>query len=445
MAATPAYQPRLSSVSVPVSVSISAIEERLNKEFAGVLYKDDKLEGDNVAVTVSKNGRLSIRADKDKIYFSVPLHIYAKGRWKWDPCKLCPTIDKTEDTAFDMVINTESRFGITEDYSIKTITSTDFEWGNTKPTLQLGPLKIGLARFVEPKMHEQMALMGKLLDKELQNHLNMRKYVVNAWQLIQEPVKLDDGLDAWLNIVPQDVRIAPFQVKNGNLSTRIGITSFISVSTDGKPQIQVNKNLPKLLIDNRLSDDIQIGLTANIPYEHASKLLQEQVAGQTYKFDGDKSQLTVKNATISPGGQQLIMMLDVDGKTKAGLFTKKIAGKIYLRGTPYYDAQSATIKVRDIDYDLDTKDKLLSAASWLAKDKFKEMIQAQVNFPVQGQLTEAKKMLQKNLDQSARVHESVLLRGSIKDIVPENIYLTPAGIKAVITANGNLTATIDKL
>ncbi|WP_317175582.1 DUF4403 family protein [Pontibacter beigongshangensis] len=441
----PAYQPSLSSITIPVSVSVATIEEKLNKEIAGILYKDDKLDGDNVAVTVSKNGKLSMRADKDKIYFSIPLHIYAKGRWKWDPCKLCPAIDKTEDTSFDMVIKTESRIGLTEDYKINTITSGDFEWGNTKPTIQLGPLKIGLARFVEPAIRHQMSNISRQLDKELQQYLDMRKYVSEAWLMVQQPVKLDNNLDAWLSIVPQDVRIAPLLLKNGTLSTRIGITSFISVTTDGKPQQAPNKKLPKLIIDSRFSDEIQIGLTANIPYEHASKLLQAQVAGQTYKLDDDKSQFTVNNASITPGGDQLILMLDVNGRTKAGLFTKKIAGKVYLRGTPYYDAQSASIKVRNLDYDLDTKDRLLHTASWFAKGKLLDIMQAQVNIPVQNQLTEAQKMLQTTLDQSARVHESVLLRGNIRELSPDNIYLTPTGIKAVVNAKGTLTATVDKL
>ncbi|MDX5422933.1 MAG: DUF4403 family protein, partial [Hymenobacteraceae bacterium] len=430
---------------VPVSVSIAAIEQKLNQEVNGVLYKDDKLDGDNVAVTVSKKGKMSIRADKDKIYFSVPLHIYAKGRWKWDPCKLCPSIDKTEDTSFDMVIKTESKISLTEDYKINTITSGDFEWGNTKPVLELGPLKIGLARFVEPAMRSQMATLSKQLDKELQNYLDMRKYVADAWQLVQEPVKLDDDMNAWLTIVPKEVRVAPLQAKNGTLNTRLGITSYITVTTDGKPQLQPNKNLPKLIVDSRMADDIQIGLTANIPYAHASRLLQEQVARQTYKFDGGKSQVTVNDASIAPSGDQLVLMLDVDGKTKAGLFTKKIVGKVYLRGTPYYDAETASIKVRDVDYDLDTKDKLLSTASWLAKNKFKDMIQAQVNIPVKGEFENAKKMLQATLDKQGRVHESLLLRGNIKDIAPDNIYLTQEGIKAVVNAKGNLTATIDRL
>ncbi|GAA4435017.1 hypothetical protein GCM10023188_26640 [Pontibacter saemangeumensis] len=443
--AAPLYKPQLSSITVPISVSIAALESRLNQEVAGVLYKDTNLNDDNVAVTVTKKGRMTVSAGQNKIYFSVPLHIYAKGRWKWDPCKLCPAIDKTEDTSFDMVIKTESTIGLTEDYRISTVTSGDFEWGSTKPTIELGPLRIGLARFVEPALRQQMGVLSKQLDKELQQHLNMKKYVADAWVLLQEPVKLDEAMDAWLTVVPQEVRMAPLHARDGSLSTRLGITSYITVTTDGRPQVELNRHLPRLIIDRRLSDDIQVGLTTVTPYAQASQLLHGQVAGQTYKFDDGKSEVTIKDAAMTPSGEQLVLMLDIDGKTKAGLFTKKLAGKIYLRGTPYYDAATGSIRVRDVDYDLDTRDKLLNTASWMAKNKFIDIIQQQVNIPVQQQLNNTKKMLQATLDKQARVHESLLLRGSIQDIVPENIYLTPEGIKAVVNATGTLTATVDKL
>lgn len=441
----PAYQPRLSSISVPVSIPLAAIEDKLNQELQGVLYKDDNLDDDDMAVTVLKKGRMTIRAEKDKLYFSVPLQVYAKGRWQWAPCKVCPSFSKTESTTFDMVVSTESRFGLTDDYKVNTITSGNFAWGDTKPYIMLGPLKIGLARFVEPAMKQQMSNIARQLGKEIQRRLNLRQYVADTWVQLQQPVKLDDNLNAWLTVQPQEVRMAPLYAQNGSLHTRLGISSYIQISTNGKPQTQVNKTLPRLIIDSRLSDDIQIGLTATVPYTHASALLQQQVANQTYTFDEGRSQLTVKDAAITPGGEQLVLMLDVDGKTKAGLFTKKLVGKVYLRGTPYYDAATASIKLRDVDYDLETKDMLLNTANWLAKNKFKDLIQSQVNIPVQSQLTDVRNLLQQTLNQQGRLHEAVLLRGSVSELAMEHIYLSPTGIQAVVNARGQLTATIDKL
>ncbi|MDQ4141995.1 MAG: DUF4403 family protein [Bacteroidota bacterium] len=445
VAAAPVFERKLSTITVPISFKATTLETKLNQELNGTLYKDDNLEGDNLAVTVTKTGNLGIRAEQNKIYFSVPLHIFAKGRWNWQPCKICPVIDKTESTEFDVVVNTESLLSFTEDYKVKTVTTSNFDWGATKPTLTIGPLKIGLARFVEPAIQNQMSRLSGMLDQEMQNRLNIRQYVQEAWLKLQEPIQLDKTYNAWLTVTPQDIRISPLQAANGEMNLRIGFNSFIETITNGKPQVKVNPNLPKLITDSRLADNVQIGLTGEVPYSHATKLLQEQVAGKTYQFENGKQQVTINNAEISGSGDKLVVMLDINGLAKTGLFTKKIVGKVFLKAVPYYDAATTSIRIRDVDYDLETKDQLLKTASWLAKGRFIRNIQEQINFPVKTQLEQARTLLQNSLDQSARVNDAILLKGNIRSFTPDNIYLTRTSIKAVVTAEGNLTVQIVKL
>lgn len=443
--AAPAFERKLSTITVPVSFQAASLENKLNQELNGILYKDDNLEGDNLAITVSKTGRLGIRAEQNKIYFTVPLHIIAKGRWQWEPCKICPKIDKSESTEFDVVVKTESLLSFTEDYKVKTVTTGDFDWGATKPTLTIGPLQIGLARFVEPAMQNQMMRLSGMLDQEIQNRLNIRQYVQEAWLKLQQPIQLDKTYNAWLTVTPQDIRISPLQAANGQLNLRIGFNSFIETVTNGKPQVKVNPTLPKLITDNSLTDNVQIGLIGEVPYAHATQLIKEQVTGKTYTFENGKQQITVNNAEISGSGDKLVVMLDVNGQAKTGLFTKKIVGKVFLKAIPYYDAATSSIRVREVDYDLKTKDQLLKTASWLAKGRFIHNLQEQINFPVKTQLEQARHLLQKSLDQSARVNDNVILKGTIRSFTPDNIYLTPTSIKAVVNAQGNLMVQIVKI
>lgn len=443
VAAAPALQPRLSTINVPVSFQIKTLEEKLNRDFNGVLYKDEDLSGDNVAVTVSKNGALRILAEGNKISFTVPLHIYAKGRWLWEACKICPTLQKTEDTEFDLVIKSESLLSFTDDYRIKTQTTGDFEWGQTKPVLTLGPLKISLARFVEPAMRQQMGTLTAQLDREIQNRINLKDYVKKAWLQIQQPIPLNQQLNAWLSIQPQDIRISPLVARNGELTLQIGISSYLQAVTDGKPAYTPNPRLPRLITNSQLPNQVQIGLVSELSYDHATKLLKQQVTGQQYTFG--KDQITVHDLAISGSGDKVVLMLDVTGKTKAGLFTKNIAGKIFLKAVPYYDAATASIRVRELDYDLATKDRILQTASWLVKNKFVESMQSQISFPVKSQLDDTRQLIQRTLDQSGRVNDMVLLTGKITEIEPEAIFVTPTSLKAVVNAKGNLSARIEKL
>ena len=442
---TPVFQPRLSTINIPVSFRLITLEDKLNQEFAGVLYKDEDLNGDDLAVTVSKTGRMSMQAEGDKIFFSVPLHVYAKGRWKWEACKICPTIQKTEDTEFDMVVKSQSLVSLTEDYQVKTSTTGNFEWGNAKPFIMLGPIKIGLARFIEPQMRQQMSNLTARLDKEIQNRLLIKGYVQQAWLQLQKPIPIDKKLNAWLTITPQNIRVSPVVARNGELQLQIGLNAYLQTITNREPEVQVNPVLPKLITNSRLANEIQVGLVSELSYAHATTLLKEQLVGKRFTSKDGKDEVLVHDLALSTSQDKMVVMLDVTGKAKVGFLTRNISGKIYLKAVPYYDAATASIKVQNLDYDLNTKDRLLQTASWLAKNKFLQTIQNQISFPVKNQLETARLTLQKTLDQSERLHESVLLKGQITEIVPDTIYLTPTAIKAVVNAKGNLTALIDKL
>ncbi|KAA9340342.1 DUF4403 family protein [Adhaeribacter soli] len=443
-APAPAFERKLSTINVPVSFKVATLQSKLNQEFKGLLYNDENLNDDNVAVKVWKKGDVGIRAENNKIYFTIPLHIWVKGQYKWKACDICPTLEKSESTEFDFTAKSETALAFTEDYKIKTTTVGDFAWGDTKPVIELGPMKIGLARFVEPALRSQLGEITKMLDQEIQARVNIKQYIQQAWVQVQQPIKIDDTYDAWLKITPTAIRVSPLVARNGEISMRIGMNSFIETFTNGKPVFKANPTLPKLVTDSRIPDDVQIGLSGEISYDYATKLLKDQFAGKTFKFEGS-DEVTIKDAAITPSGDKLIVMLDVDGKTKAGFITKKIKGKVFLQAVPYYDAETGSIKVRDVDYNLETRDKLLSSASWLAKNKFRTMIQDQINFPLKSQLEDTKKQIQKALNEQGRVHESVMLRGKVTDIVPDNIYLTPTAIKAIVNAKGNLTISIDKL
>lgn len=436
------FTPKLSTITVPVSFKISTLEQKLNQEITGVLYKDDNLEDDNVKVTVMKAGNLSMQANGNKIYLTMPLHVAATGRWRWEACKVCPRLEKTESTTFDLIIKNESQLSLTEDYQVKSTSTSDFEWGNIKPEITLGPIKIGLARFIEPSLRKQMQTLSAQLDREIHNRIKIKDYAQQAWTQVQQPIPLNKELDAWLTIVPQGIKVSPLMASNGDFLLQIGLSSYLQTVTNGKPKVRLNLILPPLIIDNHLVNNVQIGLMGEISYSHATKILKQQLTGKQFSFANGKDQITVHDVALSGSGDKLVVMLDVTGQTKKGFFTKNMAGKIFLKAVPYFDPETSSIRVRDVDYDLDTKDQLLKTANWLAKNRFVHAIENEVSLPFKAQLANGQKLLQQNLDNASRLNQSVKITGHINEIVPDAIYLTPTSIKAVVNAKGNLSAQI---
>lgn len=441
----PVLERQLSTLSVPVTVPIGALTDRLNRELQGELYRDDKLEGDNVAVVVSKALPLTLNADNDKLSLRLPLHIKAKGRWLWEPCKICPKVDKVEETEFDLVAKSSSKVKLGDDYRLISDSDIDFEWGDQRPELHLGPLTIGLARFVEPVLRRQLKDIGERVDRELGSKLTIKPALERAWAQVQQPVLLDARTQTWLVITPQALKISPLRAEDGKLFMRVGVTSFLETLIGPKPQVTINRKLPPLLTDNRLSDDAQITVGGEVPYTEATRLAREQLVNRVFTFN-QKDQVTVKDVEVLGAGQRLVLMLGVDGQTHAGFIKKKLLGKVYLKATPYYDAPTQTIRLRDVDFTLDTKDRLLKAANWLVHGNLRQRLEQQLAFPVKGQLEQARAMIQGFLDQppAGALPKGIRIGGKLTTFEPGALYLTEKSIRATLVAKGAVNLKLEE-
>lgn len=443
----PVLERQLSTLSVPITVPVAALAERLNQELKGELYRDDKLDGDNVAVTVIKAAPLTLTASGDKLGLRLPLHIRAKGRWLWEPCRFCPKVDKTEETEFDLVAKTTSRVRLDEGYRVVSASDVDFEWGAQRPELHLGPLTVGLARFVEPVMRRQLATIAEQLDRQLSERLTIRPMLQRAWTQVQQPILLDAASQTWLLIQPQALRVSPLRADEGRLFLRVGLTSFLETVIGPKPKPTLNRQLPALVTDPRLSDDAQVTVAADIPYPEATRLARQQLGGKTFGLGKPGDEIKINDVTVGGAGQRLVLMLDVNGQTHAGFFKKKILGKVYLKATPYYDAATQTIRVRDADFTLDTRDRLVRAADWLLHGNLRERLEQQLAFPVKGQLEQARSLVQGFLDKPTpgALPPGLRLGGRLTDFYPGALYLTESSIRATLVAKGAVSLRVDEL
>ncbi|GAB2525954.1 DUF4403 family protein [Rufibacter soli] len=433
---------QLSTITLPVTVPVRVLEERLNQEMNGVLYQDNNLQDDNLEVKVTKAGPIKLTAAFSKLTMEVPLKIWARGRWQWNACTLCKRIQKTEETEFDVTVRTDSRLQVLPDYTLKSYTSGDFVWGARKPTVSFGPLRINLAPFVEPKLKAQMAPLLAQLDQQLQERIPLQTFLNQTWQQIQNPLLLNKQYQAWLSISPQAIRVTPLELQQDQLSLQVGIDAFVHVATGKKPEAKALSGLPRFTPVRTLPQEAQIALASEVPYASLTQMVQQGLKGQTFTFEDGKHQLTIHQAQVSGTGTKLLLALETSGQTKAAFLTKKFSGKIYLQGVPYYDPSTQSIKVRQLNYTLDTQDQLLNTAQWLLKNRLLAQLEQNLDFPVKSQLTTLRQALQAGLAEN-RLQEQVLLRGSGFTLEPDTLFVTPTGIRAHFQATGKLALFVE--
>ena len=121
-----------------------------------------------------------------------------------------------------------------------------------------------------------------------------------------------------------------------------------------------------------------------------------------------------------------------------------INGHIYLKGIPYYNPDTKILSLKDLDYDLDTKNTLIKTANWMFQGKFAAMMEKSMFFPVGEQIAGAQSSIQKMLD-DYEVKKGIHIKGKLKSIVPDKVYLTPDHIYSVVFAEGKVALQVEGL
>ena len=185
---------------------------------------------------------------------------------------------------------------------------------------------------------------------------------------------------------------------------------------------------------NQIADDFKVGIIAEIPLSEAAKLTGDTLVGQNFSFKDGKYNVKVTDIDVYGDGDKMVI--------KSGL-AGNINGKIYFKGTPTYDPATKSVFLDNFDYDLKTKNFLVGTANWLFQGAFTKNMKQAMTFNIGGQIDDMKKQVQANLNK--QVSKGVTLNGSIVDLTPDKVYMTPNSIIAVIKATGKLDIKIDGL
>ena len=435
----PAYQKpvdrvkEVSTLNIPIEIPLLDIERKINEQLGDVLFEDNSLDnngGDNLMLKVNRRQPLQIEAKGGNLFnIKVPVNVWAKAGWKVEKFGLA--VAKYEDTQFDIDINFLTKLTIDERWRISsTTTPNGYKW-ISEPKVKLGFFEIPITTIIEKIIDRELPNVTQSVDIEV-GKINLKPAVETAWKAVQEPFLINEAYQAWLKVTPQEVMMTPLGTKGRNVRISLGMKATTETFLGAKPTAAVMAVVPPLKLADRLEDKFEVGMITQIPYEQARKLAMEQTGGKTYEFKEGKYKITVTDIQLYGQGEDLVV---------ATTLTGSLNGKVFLKGKPYFDQATSTIKMKDLDYDLDTKNKLAKTADWLAHGRFLKMMEPHFSISIASQLEEGKKMIQQNLAGN-KINKSINLNGQLTNLSPDGIYITNAGIQTVITAKGKIEVLV---
>jgi len=199
-------------------------------------------------------------------------------------------------------------------------------------------------------LKEQLDEAKTEMEKSFSNY-DLRPKFQQAWDQLNRVYNLY-GL-GWLQINPSKIRINYLSSRNDSLNINIGLAARPVVSFE-KPQ--EHPTVVPNITDFSNRQGFNIFLDAVLNYDSLSNIVSSQLKDKRFDVTSNKY-VIIKNCTLyGMDNENLIIKVEFEGSEK---------GVFYLTGKPAYDPATKMIELKDLDFDIRSKNMLLKTAEWL--------------------------------------------------------------------------------
>jgi len=424
------YDKQLSFINMPVEITVADLQRQTNKYMVGIIYEDKSMDGDNVMMKVTKEAPITIREQNGRIYIDLPLRI--NGRVKYGVDKFGVSLSDTRDFYLNGTVKLNSLVGL-KDWKINTNTVIqDVVWKES-PTINVAGKNVPVTYLINPAISVFKTKISKLVDEAIAESLDIKPYVLDALQAMAEPVQVNEEYNTWFAMQPVEMYATKAIAANKKITAVLGLKTYLETSVGRKPSLTFNKNSIALKAVDKIPNEFKVNLAAFSPYSYASSIIQKNFAGQ--KFESGKKSATINKVDLWGKEGKMIVAVNMSGS---------VNGDFYLTGVPAYDAVKKEIYLDQVDYVLDSKNKMLKAGSWLAHGILVNKIAQNCRFSIAEQLADGEKTMKTYLT-NYQPMKGVKVNGSLGQISPNKIVLTPNAIVAMLVANGKVAVSVDGL
>jgi hypothetical protein len=262
--------------------------------------------------------------------------------------------------------------------------------------------------------------------------INLRPFIQQAWNKMSDVYSIP-GV-GYFTLHPKKLRMENINAKNDLLNINLGISASPLVSF-ARPDV-TSSPVPDLSTANN-PGGFNIYLEAALQYDSLSRVLNGYMANKRFDFNEG----FVKNHII-------IQQTEVSGDTLGNLvvkvdFTGSFNGTAFFKGKPTYNTDRKAIEVKDMDYDLRTKNILLNTAKWLFNKRILTELKKYTTFDLANYYDTASKTLNDWLNREWT--RGIRGSGAINDLKLTSVYALPEHLLIRSNCVGKLNVMVSEI
>ena len=428
------YETSPSFINLPISVKLKDVENQTNTLLNGLIYEDNNIEDDNIEMKIWKLAPISIENDKEsagqKIKTILPLKVLFK--YRIGTKKLGVELYNTKEFNLNGVVTLLSDVGLTN-WKLNTKTELKSLNWNESPTMAVFGKNVPVTYLMTPAIKIFRSKIERSIDAAIEKSMDFKPNVLAALEKICTPFQMSEAYESWLQITPVEIYSTDAVLKNDTFLMDMGMKCTMTTLIGKQPESKFEASKIILKPVSKIPNQITANIAAVSTFAEASKIMTKNFAGQ--KFGSGNKKVKVQKVDIWHKNDKMVIALDVLGS---------VNGTIYLTGFPQYNEQTKELFFDKLDYVLDTKNKLMRTANWLAQGLVLRKIQESCRYSIVPNLEEGKQNMMAYLKNYSPM-PGVFVNGKIDNVQFQKIQLTNKAIIAFIKVNGTVKVAVDGL
>ncbi|RTY85783.1 DUF4403 family protein [Flavobacterium sp. RSP15] len=433
--ATPlVYENTPSFINLPISIKLKEIQNQTNTLMNGLIYEDNNIDDDGIEMKVWKLAPISIVNDPEnsgeKIKTILPLKAVVK--YRIGTKKMGIELYDTREFNLNGVITLVSEISLTN-WKLNTKTQLQsLDW-NESPTMRVFGKNVPVTYLINPAIQLFKSKIENKIDAAIAKSMDFKPNVLTALEKICIPFQMSTTYNSWLRIVPIEIYSTNAQLKKDTFVLQMGMKCNMETIIGQEPNSKFDGSKIILKPVTKIPEAITANIIAVSTYQEASKIMTRNFAGQ--EFSSGSKKVKVQNVAIRHKTGKMIIALEITGS---------VNGTLYLSGLPKYNEQTKEIYFDQLTYALDTKNKLMRTASWLAQGFVLRKMEQSCRYSLIPNLEESQKNILPYLKNYSPM-QGVFINGKMENIQFQRIQLTNQAILAFIKIKGTINVAINGL
>ena len=428
------YENVPSFISLPISVKLKDIENKTNSLLNGLIYEDTNIEDDDIEIKIWKLAPITIQNENavsgEKIKTILPLKAIIKYRIGTKTMGV--ELYNTREFNLNGTVTLNSDVAL-NNWKLKTKTKLkSLDW-NESPTMTLFGKNVPVTYLINPAIQIFKSKIERKIDEAIEKSMDFKPNVLTALEKICTPFQMNEAYESWLRIVPIEIYTTAAKLKDDTFLLQMGMKCNMETLIGQEPESKFDANKITLKPIVKIPNQITANIVAVSNYQDASKIIRKNFIGQD--FGSGSKKVKIQGVSIWHKDGKMVIALELMGS---------VNGTIYLTGFPQYDDKTKEIYFDKLDYVLDTKNKLMRTANWLAQGIVLRKIQENCRYSIQPNLEEGKKTMTSYLKNYSPI-SGVFVNGKMDDIQFQKIELTKNAVIAFIKVNGEINISVDGL